>query len=161
MASMDVVTLTGSMEDRDTWTAERCSVDAAIRLIGNRSAILILREAFYGTRRFDQFARRVGVSEPVAAAHLKELVAQGLLERSPYREPGQRTRYDYGLTAKGRDLFTSLVALMQWGDTWLAPDDGPVRLDHRGCGEPLAAEVRCRAGHLVGPDETSASRRSG
>ena len=65
-------------------------------MVSTRSAFLILREAFYGTTRFDDFAERVGISEPVAAARLRELVDEGLLEREDYREPGQRTRQRYG-----------------------------------------------------------------
>ncbi len=64
---------------------------------------------------------RVGVSEPVAAARLKELVAAGLLERVPYQEPGQRRRLEYRLTPMGEDFFPVLAALMQWGDRWLGP----------------------------------------
>ena len=90
--------------------------------------MLILREAFYGTTRFDDFAERVGIYQPVAAARLKELVDDGLLEREPYRDPGQRTRYRYRLTEKGADLFPVLVALKQWGDRWLAPSGAPVEL---------------------------------
>src|ERR1700747_3571157 len=99
-----------------------------------RSALLILREAFYGTTRFDEFAERVGISEPVTAARLRELVDEGLLERGDYREPGKGTRQQYRLTEKGAELFPVLVALMQWGDRWLDDRGGPVELIHRGCG---------------------------
>jgi DNA-binding HxlR family transcriptional regulator len=112
--------------------------------------MLLLREAFYGTTRFDDFAERVGISEPSAAARLRELVAEGLLEREPYREPGQRTRMQYRLTEKGSELFPALVALMQWGDRWLAPAGSPVTLSHRDCGQPVRAELRCAAGHQPG-----------
>ena len=145
--------MTGSLEPRGAWTADRCTIAAALEVIPTRSAFLILREAFYGTTRFDDFAERVGISEPVAAARLRELVDNGLLERQDYREPGQRTRQRYRLTEKGADLFPTLVALMQWGDRWLDERGGPVELRHRDCGEPVAVELRCAAGHDVGPDE--------
>ncbi|MGH2884257.1 MAG: winged helix-turn-helix transcriptional regulator, partial [Solirubrobacteraceae bacterium] len=77
----------------------------ALQVLSTRSALLIMREAFYGTTRFDDFAERVGISQPVAAARLRELVDEGLLEREDYREPGQRTRQRYRLTEKGADLF--------------------------------------------------------
>ncbi len=119
----------------------------ALDVVSSRSALLILREAFYGATRFDEFAERVGISEPVAAARLRELVDDGLLAREPYREPGQRTRMGYRLTDKGVELLPVLVALMQWGDRWLAPDGPPVVLQHSGCGQPVRAELQCAAGH--------------
>lgn len=138
--------------DRDTeaFDPEHCSVRRALEVFGLRSSLLLLREAFYGTRRFDDFARRVSVTEQVAATRLKALVEEGLLRREPYREPGQRTRSAYRLTTKGRDLYPVLVALMQWGDKYSPGPNGPsMRLTHRGCGEPITAEVRCTAGHDV------------
>jgi DNA-binding HxlR family transcriptional regulator len=141
----------------DAWPRENCSVLRAVELLGKRSTLLLLREAFLGTRRFDDFARRVGVTESVAAARLRELVASGLLERHPYRDPGQRTRHEYRLTAKGRDLLPVILALLTWGDTYLADASGPpLVVTHEGCGEPVRAEARCAAGHLVRAGETRA-----
>jgi DNA-binding HxlR family transcriptional regulator len=145
--------MTGSLEPRGSWTADRCTIARALDVIPTRSAFLILREAFYGTTKFDDFAKRVGISEPVTAARLRELVDHGLLEREDYREPGQRTRQRYRLTEKGADLFPALVALMKWGDRWLDDRGGPVELRHRDCGEPVAVELRCAAGHFVTPDD--------
>ncbi len=139
--------LTGPLQPRDAWSADACSIRRALEVAGTRSALLILREAFYGTTRFADFAARAQVSEPVAAARLHELVGQGLLEREPYREPGQRARLAYRLTERGAELFPVLVALMQWGDRWLAPAGPPVELRHHGCDEPVRAELRCAAGH--------------
>jgi DNA-binding HxlR family transcriptional regulator len=153
--------LTGSLEPRGGWTAERCTIAKALEVIPTRSAFLILREAFYGTTRFDDFAQRVGISEPVTAARLRELVDNGLLEREDYQEPGQRTRQRYRLTAKGADLFPALVALMQWGDRWLDDRGGPVELRHRDCGEPVKVELHCAAGHTVRPDALDLARRRG
>lgn len=124
----------------------------ALEVVSARSAFLIMREAFYGTTRFDDFAQRVGVTDAVAAARLRELVDDGLLAREPYREPGQRTRHEYRLTEKGADLFPVLVALLQWGDRWLN-DGGRIELRHTGCGAHVGAEIRCEAGHAVGLDE--------
>ena len=116
------------LDPREGWTAERCTIAKAVDVLSTRSAMLILREAFYGTTRFDEFAERVGISEPVTAARLRELVDEGLLEREDYREPGQRTRQQYRLTEKGAELFPVLVALMQWGDRWLDERGGPLEL---------------------------------
>ena len=147
------VQLTGALEPREAWTAKGCTIARTLDVISTRSAFLILREAFYGTTRFDDFAERAKLSEPVTAARLKELVEHGLLVREDYREAGQRTRQRYRLTDKGADLFPTLVALMQWGDRWLDERGGPVELRHRDCGEPVALELRCAAGHSVTPDE--------
>jgi DNA-binding HxlR family transcriptional regulator len=139
------VRLTGPLDPRGGWAATRCSIDRAMQVVGTRSAFLLLREAFYGTTRFDDFAERVGISEPVAATRLRELVDDGLLEREPYREPGKRTRMQYRLTDKGAELFPVLAALMQWGDRWLDPSG--VELRHRDCGAPVRCELRCSDGH--------------
>jgi DNA-binding HxlR family transcriptional regulator len=151
--------LTGSLEPRSGWTAERCTIGKALELLSTRSALLIMREAFYGTTRFDDFAERVGISEPVAAARLRELVEQGLLEREDYREPGQRTRQQYRLTPMGADLFPVLVALMEWGDRWLDDRGGPIELFHRDCGEPVTVSLQCAAGHDVQSGEIDVARR--
>lgn len=144
--------LSGPLDPRDGWSAARCSMAHALETVSTRSAFVILREAFYGTARFDEFVRRAGISEQVAAARLRELVERGLLERAPYREAGQRTRHGYRLTAKGADLFPVLVGLMQWGDRWR--DDaggGPVELVHEDCGAHVGVRLRCAAGHDVAP----------
>jgi DNA-binding HxlR family transcriptional regulator len=145
--SSPTVHLTGRLAPRQGWTAEGCPIAGAIDVVGARSAFLLLREAFYGTTRFADFAERVGISEPVAAARLGELVTDGLLQRTPYREPGQRTRSAYRLTDKGAAFFPVLAALMEWGDTWL-PRAG-VELQHHDCGSAVHTELRCGHGHRV------------
>jgi DNA-binding HxlR family transcriptional regulator len=148
--------MTDFLAQRDAWSTANCSIARALDVVGNRTALLLLREASFGTRRFDDFARRAGVSEPVAAARLKQLVADGLLERRPYREPGQRTRDEYLLTAKGRDLLPVLAALRQWGDAYAVDDTGPsVTVTHRDCGAAVHVRLRCDAGHDVPPDEVA------
>src|SRR4051794_3667068 len=150
------VKLEGPLAKRGDWQASRCSIDKALGVVGTRSALLLMREAFYGTRRFDDFASRVGITEAVAAARLKELVEAGLLTRRPYREPGQRTRYEYVLTEMGRDLAPAAMALMQWGDRYLTGKSGaPLALSHAGCGAPVHVEVRCEHGHEVSLGEVS------
>ena len=153
------VQLTGRLDPRGSWTADRCTIARTLDVITTRSAFLLLREAFYGTTRFDDFAQRVGLSEAVTSARLRQLVESGLLEREDYQEPGQRTRQRYRLTDKGADLFPALVALMQWGDRWLDEHGGPVELRHRDCGEPVAVELRCARDHAVTPDELELATR--
>jgi DNA-binding HxlR family transcriptional regulator len=156
-AGADAIVLEGRLADRSAWSAgDQCSIHRAMQVVGTRSAMLLMREAFYGTRRFDDFAVRVGITEAIAAQRLRELVDAGLLERTPYREPGQRTRHEYRLTDMGRDLVPATLALMQWGDRYLADQPGgPLRLRHAGCGADVAVEVRCADGHPVPLDEVS------
>src|SRR5215203_990071 len=85
-------------------SGDYCPIDRAMQVVGRRSAILLLREASYGTTRFDDFTARTGMTDAVASARLRELVDAGLLERQPYQEPGQRTRHEYVLTESGDDL---------------------------------------------------------
>jgi DNA-binding HxlR family transcriptional regulator len=141
--------MTGLTDRRGEWDPEAipCPIAGAIDVVGARSAFLLLREAFYGTTRFDDFADRVGISQPVAAARLRALVDDGLLLRAPYRDQGQRTRMEYLLTDKGTEFFPVLAALMQWGDRWVRPSR--VRLRHRECGQEVRAELRCEQGHPV------------
>jgi DNA-binding HxlR family transcriptional regulator len=136
--------LTGALEPRGSWLATGCSLAKAIDVVSTRSAFLLLREACYGTTRFDDFAARAGISEPVAAARLRELVEAGPLPR---------------LTGKGADLFPALAALMEWGDRWLTEDGGPIGFRHRDCGEPVQVELRCAAGHHTGPGDLDVVHR--
>lgn len=143
--------------DRDAWATTNCSIARTLDVIGTRSTLLVLREAFLGTRRFDDFRRRVGVTEAVAAARLRDLVDAGLLARRPYREPGQRTRDEYVLTQAGRDLWPVMTALREWGDAHVADDAGaPVRVWHEACGSDVHVEVRCAEGHVVRLGEAAA-----
>ncbi|NUT90956.1 MAG: helix-turn-helix transcriptional regulator [Saccharothrix sp.] len=135
------MTLDGPLADRDRWQATRCSIGKAMEVVGNRTAMLLLREAFYGTTRFHDFATRVGVTEASAAARLRELVDIGVFEKRPYQEPGQRTRHEYALTDMGRDLLPAMLALMQWGDRHLQDDGAPLRVVDTS-GSPVHVQVR-------------------
>lgn len=147
------VTLSGPLADRSSWSTEECSIGKAMDVVGSRTAMLLLREAFYGTTRFDDFAARVGVTDAVAAARLKKLVALGVFEKQPYREPGQRTRYEYLLTQMGRDLFPAVTALMQWGNTYLQHSGGPLALVERRTGVPVTVAARTAAGEEVAVED--------
>ena len=137
----------------DPRSRARCSIAKTLDVVSTRSAFLILREAFYGTTRFDEFTRRVRLSPAVTASRLRELVEHGLLEHEEYQEPGERTRRGYRLTPQGADLFPALAALMQWGDRWLADRGGPVELRHSDCGELVDVHLLCRGGHDVSIEE--------
>jgi DNA-binding HxlR family transcriptional regulator len=160
MSAMNpTIRLTGVLDPRDGWEATGCSIARALEVVGTRSALLLLREAFYGTTRFDDFAARVGLSDAVTAARLRELTDQGLLERVPYREPGQRTRHGYRLTEQGADLLPVLIDLMAWGDRW-RNDGGRVELRHRDCGGHVHTHLECSEGHTVARDELELARRA-
>lgn len=159
MSDMTSITLTGRLSDRDTWSADSCSVAAALNVVGRRASLLLLREAFYGAHRFEEFSRRAKFSEKITAARLKELVDEGLLEKRPYHQPGQRRREDYHLTPKGEELLPALLALMRWGDRWVRTDGGRVGLTHSGCGAPIEVEIRCGEGHSVSAAEVEAELR--
>jgi DNA-binding HxlR family transcriptional regulator len=136
--------------DRGAWNLDPDSVALALRVMSPRTAGMIMREAFYGTRRFEDFLRHVHVSSGVLAARLRELVEEGILEKRPYREPGARVREEYHLTDKGRSMLPLLVALIDWADRWLVGPQGPtVRLLHRDCGAAVTASVRCARGHSI------------
>ena len=132
------------------YDSANCAIGAAVAVIGERPTFLVLREAFNGVRRFDDMQRRTGMPRQVLADRLAGLVREGLLRKVPYRDSGQRGRYEYRLTDKGLDLYPVLVALMQWGDQHAAgPAGPPVLLQHRDCGEPVQLQLSCRAGHIL------------
>src|ERR1700736_2024260 len=119
------------------------SVGRALELVGERWTLLILREAFFGVRRFGQFARNLSIPRPTLSSRLRSLVDAGLLERVPYaRDPD---RSEYRLTPSGRDLFPAIVALMRWGDEHLAgPEGPPIVLRHRACGQIADPRLTCQ-----------------
>lgn len=145
--------LQGPLADRDAWSAVgHCPIEKTMGVAGTKSAMLIMREAFYGTTRFDDFARRVGITKAATSARLTELVDAGLLTKRPYREPGQRSRDEYVLTEAGTDFMPVVWAMFEWGRKHLA-NRTPLRLAHQECGAEATVEVRCAEGHLVPPDE--------
>jgi DNA-binding HxlR family transcriptional regulator len=145
--------LQGRLVDRDSWsTAGDCPIEKTMGLLGAKSTMLILREAYYGTTRFDDFWRRVGITKAAAAARLADLVEAGLLRRQPYQEPGQRSRDEYVLTAVGVDFMPVVWAMFDWGQKHL-PAPAPLRLTHEGCGADTVVALRCAEGHDVPPEE--------
>jgi DNA-binding HxlR family transcriptional regulator len=145
--------LHGVLADRDAWRGVgECPIEKTIGVVGTRSALLIMREAYYGTTRFDDFCRRVGITKAAAGTRLAALVDAGLLERRPYRQPGQRRRDEYVLTRAGTDFMPVVWAMFEWGRRHL-PRPGALRLTHSGCRADVAVEIRCSRGHLVPADE--------
>ena len=150
-----------------SWDRSRCSVAGTLAVVGEKWSLLVLREAFLGVRRFADFQRQLGAPKAVLSDRLGTLVDQGILRRVPYQAEGERQRHEYRLTTKGLDLYPTLVALMQWGDKYLA-DDGvpPLALEHRDCGSPVHLGLVCDEGHELSgardvhpvPNSTALSR---
>ena len=122
----------------------RCSIAQSLEIVGEWWTLLILRDAFLGVCRFDDFVERLGISRNVLTNRLDTLVASGILERHPYDEA--RGRYDYVLTDKGRALWPVMTALRQWGDEWIyGPGNEPLLIEHRSCGCTTTALMTCDA----------------
>ena len=132
---------------------------AALSVVGDPWTLLILRDAFAGVRRFDDWQQRLGVARNVLAARLKTLVTHGVLETRLYSE--HPPRKDYVLTAKGRDLMPVLLTLKAWGDRHLyGPDAGPMDFMHT-CGAALTPRLICEAcGERVSGSDLKARRRN-
>jgi DNA-binding HxlR family transcriptional regulator len=119
---------------RTDFTQMRCPVARAMAVLGERWAMLVLRECFYGTRRFDEFERNLGIAPNILSARLRDLAAHGLLEKAP----ATGARHEYRLTEKGRDAFPVFLALKGWADRWMTgPEGPPLVLEERATGEPV------------------------
>lgn len=118
-----------------------CSVARTVDLLGDWWTPLVLRECFYGVRRFDDFQRNLHIGRNILAERLHRLVAEGMLTREPYQD--RPVRHEYLLTEKGRDFFPVMAAMLRWGDRWLSDDLPPLVLHHVTCGHDMHAEVVC------------------
>jgi DNA-binding HxlR family transcriptional regulator len=132
-----------------SYDRSRCSVAGTLAVVGEKWTLLVLREAFLGVRRFADFQANLGAPKAVLSDRLGTLVEQGILRRVPYQPEGERQRREYRLTRKGMDLYPTLVALMQWGDTYLSEGAASLELEHRDCGSPVHLAVVCEAGHQL------------
>lgn len=121
------------------------SIERVLAQTGDAWTFLILREAFFGVRRFDGFQASLGAAPNILTDRLKKLVANGLLEKRLYQE--RPPRFEYRLTDKGVGLYPAIVLIMRWGDRWLDEGKGaPLLLVHRGCGKvsrPVLVCDRC------------------
>lgn len=119
-----------------------CSIARTLGIVGDRWTLLIIREAFSGVRRFDDFRKHLGVARNVLTERLQRLVDAGILELRPYQQ--HPPRHEYRLTDRGRDLHAVLLSLMQWGDRWLAGEAGPpLTVEHLGCGHRVSPALMC------------------
>lgn len=118
-----------------------CSVAQCLEVVGEWWSLLIVRDAFLGVTRFDDFQARLGISRNILTNRLNRLVDGGILSRERYSEHPPRS--EYRLTDKGRDLWLVVTAMRQWGDRWAAPGGPPVEVRHKACGQVIAAVAVC------------------
>jgi DNA-binding HxlR family transcriptional regulator len=112
---------------RRDYDGQNCSVARALEIVGERWTLLIIRDAFLGLRRFEQFQENLGIARNVLADRLNRLVEEGIMERVRYSERPER--FEYRLTAKGWDLQIAMAGLRQWGDKYLS--EKPPRVTRR------------------------------
>ena len=140
----------------------RCALARGIDLIGDRWSLLILREAFYGVSRFEAIREDLDIPRAALSGRLKRLIKEGLLKKTPYKEPGRRQRHEYRLTEKGRGLMSVLLAIMDW-----AIKNEPEGLDwieftHRASGERAKLKFVSAGGAVVeDPSELRLHVRTG
>ena len=119
-----------------------CSVARALEVIGEWWTLLILRDAFLGVTRFEEWTDRLGIARNMLSTRLDTLVETGVMERKVYDEA--RDRADYVLTDKGRALWPVMVTIREWGNEWIfGRDHEPLGLQHRDCGEVTQPEMVC------------------
>ena len=127
---------------REWLSNDLCSVAGTLEILGERWTMLVLREAFLGTHRFDDFHRNIGCARNILSERLQKLVANGILERRKYWD--RPPRFEYRLTEKGIDLWPAIIALMQWGDRYVAGERGPaIVLEHKACEHESTPHLVC------------------
>lgn len=129
---------------RTDFSDMHCSMARTLEAIGDPWSLLIIRDAFYGLRRFDEFITDLGIARNTLTDRLGKLVDQGVFEKVVYQQ--RPVRHEYRLTDKGRDLLGVVMAMMAYGDRWEADDPAevPTTFEHTRCGEsPLTAQVTC------------------
>jgi DNA-binding HxlR family transcriptional regulator len=127
--------------DTDLYESHDCSVARTLEHIGERWTLMVLRDAFYGVRRFDDFQARLGIARNILTKRLAKLVDAGIMRKEPYQE--HPARYEYRLTEKGRDLVPILTSLLAWGDKWETEDEPPLRLIHTTCKKAMHSQSVC------------------
>jgi DNA-binding HxlR family transcriptional regulator len=118
-------------------------VARSLEVVGEKWALLAVREVFLGNRRFDEMVRRIGAPRDTLAARLRTLVEAGIFERRQYSD--HPARFEYFLTDAGKDLYPVIVTLRQWGDRHLSEQDGPPAIFKHTCGHPLMTRLVCES----------------
>ncbi len=161
------------MPPRTDFATMRCPVARTMAVVGERWSILVLREAFYGATRFDEFQRNLGIAPNILSARLRTLVQHGVLEKLPPARgaggagpaapdgasaagsDGASAAGGYRITEKGRDFFPAFLALKRWGDRWMTDARGPlILLEERATGrEVTAPPLLASNGQPLTPDQ--------
>jgi DNA-binding HxlR family transcriptional regulator len=141
--------------ERKSFAGMDCSVAQCLEAVGEWWSMLIVRDAFLGVTRFEEFQGRLGISRNILQQRLVTLVDVGVFDRVPYSE--HPLRHDYRLTDKGRDLWPVLTAMRQWGDRYAAPSGPPIQIAHKSCGAISEAVLVCGScGEAIGPRDVRA-----
>jgi len=130
-----------------------CSVARALSIVGDRWTLLILRDSFMGTKRFDKFQKQIGLSRHRLTDRLNKLVEYEILRKVPYQEKPRR--HEYRLTRKGVELYPVLMTLAKWGDNWMAGENGPpIEYFHTACNHQMSMNLSCsECGEVINPKE--------
>jgi len=133
----------------------QCSVARALSIVGDRWTLLILRDSFLGTKRFDKFQKQIGLSRHRLTDRLNKLVEYEILRKVPYQEKPRRNEYQ--LTRKGVELYPVLMTLAKWGDNWMAGSDGPpIEYTHATCNHRMTVNLCCsECGEEINPKEVT------
>jgi DNA-binding HxlR family transcriptional regulator len=123
-------------------------------VVGDRWTLLLVREAFLGTTRFEEYCENTGAARHLVAERLNLLVDHSVLERVPYSD--RPARFEYMLTDKGNDLYPVILSLLAWGDRWIMREDGgSMTVVHEPCGATVAPQLHCpRCDRPVTPADT-------
>jgi DNA-binding HxlR family transcriptional regulator len=121
------------------------SVSRALEIIGDKWSFMVVREGFFGNRRYDHIQSELSIAPNILTDRLSRLVAQGIFHRRLYQRAPER--YEYLLTDMGRDLYGPFVTMLAWGDRWLSKGKPPLLLRHNKCGHDFHASVICDKCH--------------
>ncbi len=127
----------------------QCALARAAEEIGDRWSLLILREAFFGVMRYDDIRADLGIPRSVLTDRLAKLVGCALVEKRPYQEAGDRRRFGYVLTAKGRDLALAFIALTHWSEAHVLGEPGPIEIVDKQTGSGLKVALIDERGRTV------------
>lgn len=131
----------GGVVDTGATSVRACSIARTLEVVGEKWALLAVREVFLGVRRFDEIVARTGAPRDTLTSRLRTLAAHGVLDRRLYCE--RPPRYEYVLTDAGRELYPVILTLMRWGDRHQARDEAPPLLLEHSCGARLDPVLVC------------------
>lgn len=138
----------------NTYSGQFCSIARSLDVVGERWSLLIMREAaMSGITRYSDFQHNLGIATNILKTRLDHFIDSGLMTRD--------AEGDYRLTQMGRDLYPVLLAFVEWGDKWNAPDGPPGHFRHAGCGDPVRIAMQCAVHGEVDPDEVAIERGPG